>query len=232
MFYFIVGLFLGSFLNVVAERAQEDWAFSRSKCPFCEHALSGRDLIPLLSWIFLKGRCRYCNERIPLRYPLSELAFGVSLYLAYLATGYMQPIYAFYVMAGLCVAYVSVLTDIYEGLIYDAFTVPFALIFPLVSLFLFSFNSFVECLLGGIVALFCSFLVVFITKKAGQGDITFLTFLGSWLGLRAFIRVFFISSIFAGFIIIPLLLLKKINFKSTLPLVPFLYAGTVLSFYI
>ncbi len=75
----IVGACFGSFLNCAAWRIAHGRSFlkGRSVCPSCEHELRAADLVPVFSWLFLKGRCRYCGERIPLRYPLTELAFAL-----------------------------------------------------------------------------------------------------------------------------------------------------------
>lgn len=108
---FVVGLLLGSFLNATALRVQSRrtastaatarrpggagrapeaafggsvW-FSRSACPCCGHTLAARDLVPVLSWVLLWGRCRYCSARISSRYPVSELLTGVLCSLAYAA---------------------------------------------------------------------------------------------------------------------------------------------------
>ena len=76
---FFLGLCVGSFLNVVIERLPEGRSVvgGRSHCPGCGHTLAGRDLVPLLSFALLKGRCRFCQQKISWQYPLVELATGV-----------------------------------------------------------------------------------------------------------------------------------------------------------
>lgn len=76
---FLLGAVLGSFLNCAAYRIAHNQSFikGRSKCPSCGHELSGLDLIPLLSWLFLKGRCRYCKSKISARYFFAELFFAL-----------------------------------------------------------------------------------------------------------------------------------------------------------
>ena len=71
----VLGLVLGSFLNVVIYRVprKEGLAFPSSHCANCGHKLSPLDLIPVFSWIFLRGKCRYCKEKISIQYPLVEL---------------------------------------------------------------------------------------------------------------------------------------------------------------
>ncbi len=76
---FMVGLALGSFLNVVATRlpAKERFWAGRSRCPHCRIALTWRDNLPVVSFLYLRGRCRYCKAAISWRYPLLELAGGL-----------------------------------------------------------------------------------------------------------------------------------------------------------
>ncbi|HXK52566.1 prepilin peptidase [Candidatus Nomurabacteria bacterium] len=75
---FISGAFLGSFINVVADRASkgQSFLFGRSKCETCNKVLSPRDLIPVLSYLLAKGKCRHCKEKLSLWYPISEIVTG------------------------------------------------------------------------------------------------------------------------------------------------------------
>lgn len=85
----IFGTFLGSFLHCAAYRIarREDFVHGRSRCPHCGHILSMFDLVPLLSYFMLRGHCRYCNARIPARYPLSEAVFALLCLGLYLRFG-------------------------------------------------------------------------------------------------------------------------------------------------
>ena len=76
---FALGAVFGSFLNCAAWRIAHGESFLRghSRCPACGHALGLPDLVPIFSWIFQRGRCRYCGVKISVRYPLTELAFGL-----------------------------------------------------------------------------------------------------------------------------------------------------------
>ncbi|KKU86521.1 MAG: Type 4 prepilin-like protein leader peptide-processing enzyme [Parcubacteria group bacterium GW2011_GWA2_47_9] len=93
-FIFLLGLAIGSFLNAVIHRLQtEEKLFpGRSHCPHCRHKLAAKDLIPLISYLLLKGRCRYCKKPISLQYPLVELATGL-LFVAVLQ--YTAPLFIF-----------------------------------------------------------------------------------------------------------------------------------------
>ncbi len=83
---FILGTVFGSFYNCMAMRvaAKEDFIKGRSHCMSCGHELSAGDLVPVLSYLFSKGRCRYCGEKVSVRYPLTELLFGVLTLTLYL----------------------------------------------------------------------------------------------------------------------------------------------------
>ncbi len=107
---FVVGLLMGSFLNATAWRVRSRrtatartrgpggdepstsiagregsiW-LGRSACPRCGHELAPLDLVPVLSWLLLRGRCRFCSEAISVRYPMTELATAVAFTLAYTA---------------------------------------------------------------------------------------------------------------------------------------------------
>lgn len=78
-FIFIIGLAVGSFLNVVIFRLENGWNIvnDRSKCLHCKHVLSSRDLVPILSFIALGGKCRYCGKKISWQYPIVEIATGL-----------------------------------------------------------------------------------------------------------------------------------------------------------
>src|SRR5579884_1106389 len=79
------GLCLGSFVNALVWRVHEekDWVKDRSQCPNCGHRLVAADLVPVLSWIALRGRCRYCKKPISAQYPLVELVGGLIFALSY-----------------------------------------------------------------------------------------------------------------------------------------------------
>ena len=76
---FIFGLFIGSFLNCVIYRLEQGESFlkGRSYCPNCKHQLAWYDLLPVLSFLFLRGRCRYCKKPISWQYPIVELFTGI-----------------------------------------------------------------------------------------------------------------------------------------------------------
>ena len=88
--FFILGLVLGSFLNVLLFRLdrEEGIIWGRSKCPKCKTQLKWRDMIPLLSFILLKSKCRYCKEQISFIYPVVEFLTGLTFALFYTQLGF------------------------------------------------------------------------------------------------------------------------------------------------
>ena len=109
---FALGLCLGSFLNCMAWRLvhhESVWR-GRSHCAACGHTLSALDLVPLLSYALLRGRCRYCGEKISPRYPAAELAFGLAL--LGLVWRYDLTVEAARLALFSCVLFVAALTDL------------------------------------------------------------------------------------------------------------------------
>lgn len=89
---FVAGLFVGSFLNVVADRISNGKSplKGKSKCDYCEENLKAKDLIPLLSYVWLKAKCRYCDKKLSLYYPISELVTG----LAFIGVAYYLQVFS------------------------------------------------------------------------------------------------------------------------------------------
>lgn len=144
---FIFGTILGSFLKVLADRSLEDESFKgRSVCPKCKHKLGFLDLIPIASYILLKGKCRYCKKPIPSEYLLIEVLTGLligSLFLLYLPKDFLTQNLISQIFAGVFLLFqsfivvvllVSFLTDIKSGIIPDRITYP-AIIISTIYLF-------------------------------------------------------------------------------------------------
>lgn len=138
LFVFVLGLCVGSFLNVVTARWPRGRSlWGRSVCEHCHHPLAFHDLIPLFSWFWLRGRCRYCHQRLSWQEPLVELATGL-LFLAVVFSGKAWPgsagpgpsfsvvallhfFYWFFIVAALMVIFV---VDLKEGVVLEAVVFP------------------------------------------------------------------------------------------------------------
>ncbi|WP_088104636.1 prepilin peptidase [Halalkalibacter urbisdiaboli] len=229
-FVIVLGLLLGSFFNVVAIRLlkQQSIAFPPSHCPSCKHPLSPQDLIPIISYVLLKGRCRYCQTSISPLYPLGELVTVLSLYTVYKVVGLSFELIPAMLLTSLLV--ISVLTDIREKLILNVVTFPFIGILVIVRLFIGE-GAFWYYLIGGIVG-FSLLLLISIASKGGMGggDIKLYAaiglVLGPWLTVMSFVLASFVGAIVGIF----LLLTGKVNRKQPIPFGPYILIGTLTAY--
>jgi leader peptidase (prepilin peptidase) / N-methyltransferase len=192
---FLIGLVLGSFATALSWRATRDisWVHGRSRCPSCQTALGFPDLIPLFSWLFLKGRCRHCGKPVSIRYPLTELAVLAGCFGVFAAWGFTVP--AFITMAALPFLAALFIIDIQQMILPDGLQVILAALGLLFTGWLV-FNptaagmSHVLVLhLGGAV-LFAAIIwiagkIISVLKKKdalGFGDVKFFAIAGLWLG--------------------------------------------------
>ena len=186
----LVGLSLGSFVNVVITRLPEGesvWR-GRSRCPWCRRPLAWYDNLPLASYVWLQGRCRACGAAIPWRYPLVELAGGL-LVLALWHAFPHQLILLAYVPFGLALVALSVI-DLEHRLLPDAITIPGIILGLLLSLAL-PHLSFLDSAAGaaGGAALFWGIAWTYekLTGRRGLGlgDVKLLAMIGAFLGWEA-----------------------------------------------
>lgn len=226
----IYGLVLGSFFNVVAIRLlkKESLAFPPSHCPQCNHRLHILDLIPVFSYLFLQGRCRYCRAKISALYPFGELFTAVSIFFVYKAVGLTWELIPALLLTILLV--ISVLTDIREKLILDIVTFPILGLLVISRLFI-GVEPLWYYLLGGAVG-FSLLLVIAIVSKGGMGggDIKLYAAIGVALGPQLTIMSFVLAS-FAGAIVGSILLVTGIvKRRQPIPFGPFIYIGVLTAY--
>jgi leader peptidase (prepilin peptidase)/N-methyltransferase len=236
---FLFGLIVGSFLNCVIYRLGEKKSFlkGRSFCPNCGHILSWKDLIPIFSFLILRGKCRYCGKKISLQYPLVELFTGI----LFLATFYhlrdqlfsLQGIFTLFyywtILSSLIVIFVYDLKNylIEEKIVY--FSILICLIFNLIFSISEIKNKILSSLFLGLF--FLSIVLISKEKWMGIGDAKLGALIGIFLGwpkiIPALFFSFFVGSIFGIFLII----LKKKSLKSEIPFAPFLVSGAIFSLF-
>ena len=121
-FIFIIGLCIGSFLNVVISRAfsNESIAFPGSKCPSCQKPLKWYHNIPILSYLYLKGKCAFCEEKISIQYPIVELITGILFVAIFIQFGLTFNALFMLIFASLFVVLTA--TDIKEKVVFDFHT--------------------------------------------------------------------------------------------------------------
>jgi len=223
----ILGLVVGSFLNAVIYRLRAGISFlkGRSYCPKCKHDLNVWDLIPLFSYVFLKGKCRYCQKKISWQYPLVEL--GTVLAFVFLFINYDLGIEFFVYVIFSCFLMIIFVYDLRYYLILDKVAIPAFVVAVLLSLFVLEI-SIVQIALGVLVG-GGFFLIQFVISKGkwiGGGDIRLGALMGAMLGLNQLLLALFIAYFFGAIIGVFLMIFGKKKWKSQVPLGTFLTAAT------
>ncbi|MEK7635318.1 MAG: prepilin peptidase [Patescibacteria group bacterium] len=247
---FFIGTALGSFISVIANRYNTGLSFmkGRSVCFSCNTELKNKDLFPIFSFLFLKGKCRYCGSKIPKETFITEILMGVLTVVAFLKFGLFLNFVLVTAIFGV-ILLISIY-DIKHFIIPDSF---------LISLFVLSlihnsyfiilnslpFTSYLLSLASGIV-LTIPFLLIFIISKGtwfGFGDVKYILVLGFLLGFSVGLSAIVLSFWIGAVVSLTMLIAKKIahrinlpllrnnlTIKSEIPFGPFLSLGIIISF--
>jgi len=241
IFIVILGLCIGSFLNCVLYRLEKNESFvkGRSYCPHCKHSLSWLDLIPVASFLFLQGACRYCNKKISIQYPLLEIATGLLFLLifnfqlsainAFSVPVFIQLLFLLYIASSLIVIFVYDLKH---------YLIPDSVLFPAIAVsFLYRLFENVFYFPHYLLAAFIAsgfFLGIFLLSKGkwmGFGDVKLALLLGLLLGFPNILVGLFLSFFFGAIIGLILMYFKKKGLKSEVPFAPFLIVGTFVALF-
>ncbi len=245
LFIFVFGLFIGSFLGVVIDRVPHKKSIiaGRSYCNYCKHNLGFFDLIPLASFIILRGKCRYCKKKLSWFYPgielITALLFALTFYLVYSPVTILNYRFLFYV------AYLLVMIS---GFIAIFFIDLKHRIIPDKILLLLAIISFVWLVIGqqyllinnllSALGSFGFFLLVTLlyyifTRKTGMGggDIKMSFVLGLFLGFPLIVVALYLAFLIGAIIAVFLIILKKKKFGSSIPFGPLLIIGTLFTFF-
>lgn len=228
---FIIGLCIGSFLNVCIYRIAngESIVFPSSHCMKCGIEIKKRDLIPVISYVLLKGKCRNCGDKISIRYPLIELTNGILYILLYLSVGFSLELFKGCIFISLLLVIAFIDFDTHE--VYRSTTI-FGMIVGIVFLVLnytleglLPWNNIVGALIGyGII-----WLIVILTKGMGEGDIDIAMICGLFLGIKGIILNLFLAFIIGGIVATILLILIKMGRKSEMAFGPYLAVGGIIT---
>ncbi|MDH0346977.1 prepilin peptidase [Aeromonas dhakensis] len=248
---FLFSLMIGSFLNVVIHRLpimlEREWQAEylsyfnpetqlqqeerynlmvpRSACPHCGHAITAMENIPLLSWLWLKGRCRECQAPISARYPLVELLTAL---LSLVVAATFPPGWG--LLAALLLTWVLValtFIDLDKMLLPDQLTLPLlwgGLLFNLTGGFVPLADAVIGAMAGYLVlwSLYWAFKLLTGKEGMGYGDFKLLAALGAWLGWQALPIVLLLSSLVGAIIGISLILLRNHHQGKPIPFGPYL----------
>lgn len=231
LFYFLIFIAWGSFLNVVAYRLIHGNLFApRSFCPSCKKTIAWYDTIPIASWLMLKGACRQCHQPISILYPFIELLTALTfLALVQMAPSNYFPAYGLFFSALI----VTIRTDFETMLVsrlVTLFLIPFGFLFSYLNMLPISlFESIIGSLLGGGFLYIIATLFKWITKKdgLGQGDIELLAFIGAFLGPISCWMSLFLGSLVGSIVGIMSMVATGAKSSYKIPFGPFLASGAI-----
>ena len=229
--FFILGTIFGSFYNVVGYRIPkgESLLYPSSHCPNCNHKLSWFELIPILSFLFLRRKCRKCKKIISWFYPIFEFLTGVLFALSFVVFGFsLECLYSIVFTSMLLIIIIS---DYQTMIIPDSILLVFTAILIILKYFIYDMNVIGESLLsaGGSFLLMLSIKILgdFLFKKEsmGGGDIKLLANFGFVLGFPLSIITIFLAAIIA----LPIsLIILKIKKTHEIPFGPFLAVSAII----
>ena len=232
----VLGLVVGSFLNVCIDRLprNESVVTPPSHCEACQHRLAAKDLIPIFSYLRLRGRCRYCQAAISPKSLWVELATGLIFALLYRHYG-LSPelgIMAFYA----CVFIIVFVVDLEHGLILNKVAYPAMIVALLLALYPWPWLTQVmapaiaSAALGGGIG-FAIFLLLAIVSRGGMGwgDVKLAALIGLATGFPLVFFSIVLGAVLGGIVAVAMVIAKKRTFKETLPFGPFLAVATMVT---
>lgn len=238
----LLGLAIGSFLNVVICRVPLELSLSRpaSRCPACEQPIRRRHNVPVFGWLILRGRCADCRAPISVRYPLVELLcailfIAVTWQLARLQLIPALPAYLIFVAAGLALSMIDL--DVHRlpnAIVLPAYPV-LALALTIAAVVLDDPSSLLRSVICGLALYGCYFVLAFCYPAGmGFGDVKLAGIIGGMLGFLSYQALLvgaFAAFVIGGVVGVALLWSRRGSRKSHLPFGPFMIAGALLALF-
>jgi len=229
--FFILGTVMGSFYNLLGLRVvnKESIIKPKSHCDKCGHVLSWYELIPIFSFIFLKGRCRNCKTKLSILYLFSEFFCGVLFAISFYAFGFSPNLVVSIILSSLLI--IVTVCDTTYMIIPDRFIIISGILILLIKLFFVGLNSFLLSLLYGLISFIIMYLIMklgdYIFKKEtlGGADVKLMFIVG--ICLEPFLSLLVI--IIASMIALPISLFLLVKEKEhAIPFGPFILIGTMI----
>ncbi len=232
LFVFFAGTCVGSFLNVCIYRlpAGLSVAYPPSACPRCQEPIRFYDNIPVISYMLLRGRCRFCAAAIAIRYPLVEMLTGLAAWAVFLKYGPTAATVVYF--AFIAVLIVITFIDIDHQIIPDIMSLPGIPLFFVAGLWatpITWLNALIGIIGGAGSLLLVALVYQRITGKdgMGMGDVKLLAMIGALIGWRGVAFTIFFSSVIGSLVGVLLMLQGGGSLKTRLPFGPFLALGAV-----
>lgn len=224
---------IGSFINVVVDRLIHKESLSgRSHCDYCKKTLQPRDLVPVFSYLFLKGKCRLCHKKLSVQYPLVELLTGLWFILVVLLSPQADLVHIILYWGIVSSAWVIFLSDLKYQLISDSVQLSlciFTLFLKLVdgaTLFSLGFD-----IIAGILVALPIGLIYFVSheRAMGLGDVILAFLIGFLYGIGKGLIALYFGFIFGAIVGVILIIAQRKKLKSTISFGPFLVMGMLVS---
>jgi len=232
LFIILISSVLGSFFNMLIHRLPRNQEIVKkpSHCPKCQHKLTWLDLLPILSYLFLKGRCRYCREKIASRYLLVEISSVFLFTTCWLIFGptYLFLKYSFFLSIMLLIFF----TDLETKKIPDSLNYVLVCIGLLLGFYQHTIvDSILGLIIGSLIFLSIGFLAKLYYKKdaLGGGDVKLSGAIGAYWGLSIMLFSIYFSFLIGGLVSIFLIILKKKTNQDYIAFGPFMVLGSILA---
>lgn len=220
-FIFLFGLMIGSFLNVCIDRIPigKSIVIPPSSCENCGARLKIKDLFPVISWMFLGGKCRYCGESINIRYPLVELLTGILFALLFGKIDFEKVFLPYLILTSILI--IITFTDLDHQIIPNKVNLFTFIAFITLNLFS-GYVEWKDALLGALIGGGFLYALALFTGAMGMGDVKLMTVIGFYLGWERTILTLFLSFTIGGIFGILLLVFRKKGRRDTLSFGPWI----------
>ena len=226
LFYFLIGSVFGSFAHLVCQRSinGENIAFPPSHCTYCDKKILKRDLIPIISYLFLRGRCRFCHKKIPISYLICEIVGGLLFIFAFKEYSWIQGIFIFLsLLIGLIISIIDFKTlEIHMAYLY------------ILGILGFIYRVFYIKNYLGLIKIFLIFSLIFLLiyllskKNIGDGDYFFYISLFLFLENEKIIYLL-LGSVWIGAIPAIYLAIKNKSTKIIMPFCIYIYLAYIIA---
>lgn len=227
--FLALGLVIGSFINVCIYRIPKEQSilYPPSTCPNCNNEIRWYDLIPVLSYMMLKGRCRHCKSKISIRYPMIEIFTAAIFLLIYIKfnISYMTIKYLILIIFLEIIAFIDLENMEFSSIL--SYSAIFIGVLLSLGEMVFLGSPIKEYILGGIIPSGIIYIIAKITNGFGEGDVDVLIISGVFMGLKLGLIVLFLSIVIGGAIGVVIILRK--NHEKAMAFVPCIFLGTLVA---
>jgi len=235
--FFILGTAVGSFLNVVIDRTTQGQSIlGRSYCDYCRATLGVVDLIPILSFTALSGRCRHCRKKLSWQYPIVETVTGllfVRSFLILTVSGQLTITTLLYYFFLISILIVVAVVDFKFSLVPTTLVFLASLLALFYNYFFLTSGQFVQSVAAAFGTAVFFLVIVILTRGRGmgEGDVVLGFLIGMVLGLKESVLAIFLAFLIGAIISLFLITLGKKHFGQTVPFAPFLSLGFLISLF-